>query len=487
MSVSAVRAMAARRKWWAALLVALALTGALAPRAGAVLVHWGPKGSKAAVGLLPRLGIKPASIPGNFARHSASSTVSSSDKGTLVYHGGPVLHASAPYLIFWDPNGEITTSEKAHLEQYFVDTANDSQILPAVSSNIFGVDRQYTDTTGFADYTQAWSLSHAITDPQAYPSAGQCDVSSRVPVGTCLFDSQIQSEVARVINARSLPTGTSGSAPIYFVVTPPSVDTCNDGGITVCADNFYCAYHGIFSSSGHDILYADMPTYLDFHDPKGCQSDGNTQVQAPNGDQITDVVTSSMSHEFSETITDPITDSSLGKGGWYDPISGNEDGDNCAFIGTPSDPVDPAKGYSPDAFAPTLGGSASAGTLYDQLINGGHYYTQTEWSNGNLDCEAKPATATLSAAFSAPPTAAPDTAVSFDGAGSSSSAGYSSTTWDFGDVTTAFATGGPSQITHYFRANGTFHVTLTVVDAYGNLNESAPQTVTVSGIGAYFP
>jgi PKD repeat protein len=502
MSVSAVRAVAITKTWWAALLVALALTGVLAPRAGAVLVHWGPKGSKQAAGVLPRRGVNPASIPGSFARHSAS-TRTAATTGNLAYQGGPVLHAESPYLIFWDPGNQITAQEKANLAQYFADAAAGS----GSQTNIYGVDRQFTDTTGFADYKQTWASSQAITDTQAYPSSGQCDVSARVVVPTCLYDSQIQAEVARLVNAQGLPTGTSGSAPIYFVVTPPSVDTCDTGGSTVCADNYYCAYHGIFRANSHNILYADMPTYLDSHDPKGCQSDGNTQVQAPNGDQVTDVVTSSMSHEFSETITDPVTDSTLGNGGWYDPVSGNEDGDNCAFKGA----FDPANGYNPDAFLPVLGGSATGtthGTLYDQLINGHQYYTQTEWSNGDATCKAEPTSSALAANFTGPSTATPGTPVSFDPSSSTNAGAISSTTWSFGDGTTSFSTSPPTTIPHTFSplkaaftapigplqntsvsfdgsgssASATDNVTLTLVDQYGNLS-TASQPVSVSNAG----
>ncbi len=444
-----------------------------------MLVHWGPKGSKQAAGVLPRRGVNPASIPGSFARHNTStSTVATT--GNLTYHGGPVLHAESPYLIFWDPSNQITAQQKASLARYFADAAAAS----GSQTNIYSVDRQFTDAAGFADYKQIWASGQAITDTQPYPSSGQCNVSARVAMPTCLFDSQIQAEVARLVNAQGLPTGTSGSAPIYFLVTPPSVDTCNTGGSTVCADNYYCAYHGIFQANGHNILYSDLPTYLDATNPKGCQSDGNTQVQAPNGDQVTDVVTSSMSHEFSETITDPITDPTLGSGGWYDPNSGNEDGDNCAFTG----PFDPASGYNPNAFGPTLGGSATGtpyGSLYDQLISGHHYYTQTEWSNGNSTCQDQPVSAALTAAFSLPQVAAPGTSVSLDPSGSSSAVGVTSTSWDFGDTNTSFSRSAPGSLHHTFASAGTYIVKLTVVDAYGNLATISHQ-ITVAQTAAAF-
>src|SRR5206468_545420 len=77
-------------------------------------------------------------------------------------------------------------------------------------------------------------------------------------------------------------------------------------------------------------------------------------TEAPNGDAEADAVLSSSSHEASETITDAF-------GAWYD-INGYEDGDECAYV-----------------FRNALGGGV--GTLYNQVINGAHYYTQDEFSN----------------------------------------------------------------------------------------------------------
>ena len=469
------------KRGFIALSMALSLAAVFASGAGAVLVH---VHHGRVAGVLPLRWIHPTSIPGHFAKPKAtsarktssqSSNAAPADTGSLSYHGGTVLHAETPYLIFWDPSGTaITAGEKANLEQYFADAAVDN----GTSSNIFGVDRQFTDTTGFADYNQTWSSAQAISDTQAYPSTGQCTENAGFAETTCLTDSQIQAEVQRLINVDGLPTGTSGSAPIYFVVTPPRINTCMDGTMT-CADNYYCAYHSSFTGSGigsPDILYANMPMLLAANDPKSCQSDASPAVQKPNGNPITDVVISSMSHEFSETITDPVNG-----GGWNDPLSGNEDGDNCAFYGA----QDPANGYSPDAFGPTLGGSAAARTLYDQLINGHPYYTQTEWSNGNTACEAKPAGNTLSPAFTAPAKVLPGNPVILDPSSSMSPAGFSSATWTFGDGSSSFTRSPPATQSHTFASPGTDTVTLNTVDTYGNVASVSHVVEVTNAIAAF--
>src|SRR5947208_5115930 len=78
----------------------------------------------------------------------------SSGGGLLDYHGGSVLHSSAPYLILWTPSGEtIPSNSLSLLERYLHDAAADS----GRSSNVFAVGRQFTDSTGFADYRQVFT------------------------------------------------------------------------------------------------------------------------------------------------------------------------------------------------------------------------------------------------------------------------------------------------------------------------------------------
>jgi PKD repeat protein len=450
-----------------AFVAMLVLAAALAPRAGAVVVHLG-HGQIA--GVMPINGESPAAIPGSVAGSSSLAPSQLSSNGNADYHRGPVLHGETPYLIFWDPTNEFTSDEKALFERYFADAATDS----GLSSDVYAVDRQYTDATGFADYHQVWSAAHAITDTHAYPaSMSPCVNNSAFRETACLLDSQLHAEVARLISASGLPTGTSGNAPIYFVVTPPDVNSCLDSG-SGCADNAFCAYHSDFIHNGNEVLYANIPTLLAQNEPKGCQADGNSAVQQPNGNLMTEIAIDGASHEYNETITDPLGT------GWWDSATGNELADTCAFEG----PVDPAKGSNPDAYSPTLGGSASAGTLFDQLINGDQYYTQSEWSNGDVNCETQTSHSATGpiAAISGPSFASQGTTQVFDPSASSNPNGYTSTTWDFGDDSVSFARSSPTSISHTFSTGGAHTVKLTLVDRFGNLSSvshvvNVPQAV----------
>ena len=71
------------------------------------------------------------------------------------------------------------------------------------------------------------------------------------------------------------------------------------------------------------------------------------------------------------------------------------------------------------------------------------------------------------------------TTVGFDASASVSSAGISSNTWSFGDGSSGYTVGN-MQINHTYAAAGTYSVTLTQVDDYGNAG-SVTHLVTVTG------
>jgi PKD repeat protein len=436
---------------------ALGTAGALAPSAGAVLVRLG--GGRLA-GVQFRAGAGPAGAPG--AILGAGPLVP--DNGDVDYHGGPVLHTTKPYLVFWDPSGTgVAASTQAVLKRYLSDVSTDG----GETDDTYGVGRQYYDTTGFADAGQSFdATTQAISDTQAYPAQDTGNCPTVAGYSTCVSDAQIEAELTRLIAADSLPTGIGAGAPLYFVVTPPTTDVCFDAAdcANTTSPNGFCAYHSSYDDGPNDVIYASIPLSILATSAKSCQDDNTTALQEPNGD-VGDVVADDLSHENNEAITDPLGNA------WYDTSSQQEAADNCEAYGATADP---AAGFSPDAYIP-IGGDAtpvppaSYGTLYDQSINGGHYYTQTLWSNGNVNCEPHPAAATLTPAFGDSAPVAPGTAVGFDPTSSVASAGVSSATWSFGDGATAFASGALAKTAHAYAAAGGYTVTLTLVDADGNV------------------
>ena len=120
-----------------------------------------------------------------------------------------------------------------------------------------------------------------------------------------------------------------------------------------------------------------MPFSVFANNPKGCQTDQYSIYETPvgsSGDQAYNIA-DDLSHELSETITDPLINA------WY-ASNGLEVGDLCEAYAAR---VNISKGLSPLAYAPAFG-TPSTGVLYDQVINGDQYYNQTEFSNSANKC-----------------------------------------------------------------------------------------------------
>jgi PKD repeat protein len=417
------------------LLVGVVVLVVLPASASAVVVQAG-NGQRYGVFLRP--GVSVSALKG---AHVPTTGRVGDTNGNVSYHGGTVLQSSKPYLIFWDPGQEFTTHSKAVLEQYLTDTAADS----GKATDVFSVLSQYTGSP----YQQTFSASQAIVDTQAYPP-----LTSPCTTSPCITDAQIQTELTRLIGT-GLPTGTGTNAPIYFVITPQDTNICTPTTDLGCATGFpgFCAYHSSFTDGSTTVLYSSVPFVVWTFGPKGCQDDGTLNYQSPNSDQA-DNIADDLSHELSETITDPLGD------GWLNSDGGNEVADNCQSYGSQG----PLAGQSLNAYEPVLGGSEPAGTLYDQAINGDRYYTQTVWSNFDVGCEAQAVTPRFTDSVR-------DTVVSFDPTASTQSTGsISSFSWDFGDGSTASGTGSPAVINHTYALPGTtYTVTLTLVDSFGNV------------------
>jgi hypothetical protein len=165
-----------------------------------------------------------------------------------------------------------------------------------------------------------------------------------------------------------------------------------------------------------------------------------------------DTVLGLLSHEYREAINDPRLNA------WFNTNASHEGSDQCLeYYGT------------------ELGGSP--GSLYNQSINGHHYYVQMEWSNSSNDlgyfgCEQQ--NAVPIGAFT-PPEAISNSPTPFDGSNSYDPdgvvAGYS---WNFGD-------GSPKAsgvtLDHTFPHPGTFSVQLGVADV-NNFVGTTTQSVT---------
>jgi hypothetical protein len=304
----------------------------------------------------------------------------------LIFHGGPVMSIdNGPVTItpiYWEPNGYFNAGDYRNIiNGYLANVAAAS----GQNTNVFSTAIEYPGSNGSNGYNIV--AGAPIRDHNPFPkgrgcSVGKLDASGIYADGSgytaCLDDAQITAEIQNVITALNLPSDYNHE---YVMLTPKHVESCFNAGSTtnnknVCTINHYpsagyCAYHTMFGPlypiSG--TVYANMP-YPIYHSPVGftCGTDasGHGTIESPNfngsaSSMDADVEVSPLSHEIMESITDPNTTD-----GWFD-ASGNENGDDCAYV------------FGNGTWTDMLGGSP--GTFYNQVINGGHYITQEEFSN----------------------------------------------------------------------------------------------------------
>jgi hypothetical protein len=299
----------------------------------------------------------------NGASGAASCIFSPCDNGAMLMTAstGPLVVVP----IFWVPSGySMSASYKSILTSYVSDVAKAS----GSTQNVYSVANEYTGSNGRIRYNVR--LGPVLTDASPITSGCTLEASDESGIyadgsgyNSCVDDAQIQAEVDSVTAVSRLPHDLSH---IYVLYLPKGVESCFLPGETssvtggqFCTINHqptaaYCAYH---STGVNNAVYANMafPIYAS---PVGftCGSDARFPVlESPNGNPDADTEVSPTSHEIIEAITDPDTET-----GWYDS-TGNEIGDDCAYI-----------------FGGTRG---PAGGYFNQVISGGHFLTQEEFSN----------------------------------------------------------------------------------------------------------
>jgi hypothetical protein len=265
--------------------------------------------------------------------------------------------------IFWNPSGyTMSDSYKSVITGYLDNVAK----MSGQKQNVFSVLDEYSGTNGQIQYNV--QVGPVVNDTNPLPANG-CTLESLDTTGiyadgsgysACIDDNQVENEVEAVRTAQSLPADLTH---IYVLYLPKGVESCFFAGPTafdnVCTINHfptaaYCAYHSFDNESA---VYANL-VYPIYQSPVGftCGSDARfPAIESPNGNPDADTEVSPTSHEISEAITDPDTQT-----GWYD-AAGNEIGDDCAYV-----------------YGSTNG---PKGAYFNQVINGGHYLTQLEFSN----------------------------------------------------------------------------------------------------------
>lgn len=390
------------------------------------------------------LGVLPSTL------HRPSSNAGTAN-GTppLSYHGGPVLHSSKAFVIFWVPPGYYyPAGAKSEVAQYFTDVAaaswKTSNVYAALTQYCQGVATGATScpsaSDSFISYNVTWGGSTTVTT--AFPASGCANytLGSGSTSKVCLTDAQVKKEVSSVVASKAWPTGLGTE---FFLMTPTGVGECFDSTEASCYDPEFsagfCAYHSSIASP--QTLYAFQP----WADISGCVY-STTNNAYPNDDGA-DPLVNVMSHEHNETMSDPLGTA------WFDS-QGYEDGDECAWL----------------ALTTHYNGIGD----YSQTINGDEYMLQSEWSNRANNCVETNTYAQPTGSF----TAVAGTTAHSEKFTSSVSDTDDTTfryLWTFGDGTTSTA----ANPTRTYSAAGSKTVTLTVFDAHGD-QLHVVKTVTVS-------
>ncbi len=399
----------------------------------------------------------------------------------VCYRGGPVLHDPTIHLIFWQgpltgkaPSqanvGLFPAGYEQTVEQYFEDVAHDS----GLESNVFAVDAQYWEEQKqnafrLGEYKLSFERATDVTVDENTAFPEDCTDKTAFSEGPCLLDSDIQHEAETVAGP-----STKGLGDIYVVLTPPGVGSCFQAQAGECAYDQYCAYHSDFGGNGktpgEQTLYVDLP-YL--AEVPGCDSGVHPnevvseQEEEAGIDHGADAAIDTASHEVNETITDPIGSQCDEEGGkivgceknaWTDAI-GQEIADKCL------PPESTLFGSYGEPLGELLSGRATS--LFNQEIDGGHYWTQRVWSNEAGLSEGGCVQRTIPASFSVPSSIEATVPTTLNGS-TSGIPGDPATywAWNFGEgeqIGTAHAT-----LSHTFAQPGLYLVGLTAYDAYGN-------------------
>jgi hypothetical protein len=438
-----------------------------------------------------------AVISGNFGIQTRA--VPAANEEPLQYHGGPVLHSSDAYTIYWDPTETYRPEWKEQINGYMQNVGADRS-----GDDVFAVNAQYRDSGGAAANVSTYRGSY--TDKNAYPTSGCTEPAEYA----CLTDAQIRTELQHVISSGALP-GATGPG-VYYLLTPPGVVVCTDAGgngncsnSTTSPANGICGYHSAISPGGAgQIIYAVQPwtagdagfiesteplkTYGPTEAVLDCQAHKSPLIE-PNqlavanllGDYATglpDVIINDLSVEQSDVVVDPLLN------GWYQTATKSEQGDMCRRNFGP-----------PPETTPTVNANTHAASVSNETINGHPYYVQwafdSTWLTTGRGAYCWQGD-NLTPRYTAPNPVNVGDVIGFDGTESlvtlqAAASGLPADepylapvySWNFGDGTSVSGVSDAS-VFHTYQYGGEYEATLTITDSAGDTGSYA-QMITVVG------
>jgi len=292
-------------------------------------------------------------------------------RGSITYHGGPVLTAPKVYKIYygsWSNPCAATNNSTA-----------------GVVNNLFAninTSAWYRTNTSYYSIT-AGTLAKNYSNNSLV--LGGC-VNVNAPAAS--LDYVGGTQVSDVALAQIAANGwVPTSQDIYFVLTSSDV---NVSGFKTS----FCGYHGILPTSSATAQYSFVG---DSAANSGCTSSIISSL-SPNANPTADAMVSVIAHELVETVSDPQLNA------WYDG-AGYENADKCAWIfGTPT--TNPTNTYT------TTGGAkanAAAGAF-------NFFLQENAPANTNICVSVNPSQLSTVTGFT-PNTGPSATTVTFTGTG----------------------------------------------------------------------
>jgi hypothetical protein len=271
----------------------------------------------------------------------APAGASASGGNPLIYLGGPVVHGTTTYAIYWGPASSWDPGYKRLINRFLRDVAVDSATGRNSSANMFALTQQYTDGHGPAQYSERFGGALADTTPYPTDPALRCAAAARN--GVCLQSLGIEAHLGSFITAHHLPTGLHS---VYFVFTPRGVSSSKTDGVG-------CAFHGA-------EVFTSKTTPFSFNPYISGSACAPSPFFHPNH-STADPTLGGIGHELVEVVTDPIP---LNNDAWRTEF-GFEIADQCNSEPALSFPRTPG---------------------FTQRINGHLYFLLGAWSNLDGQC-----------------------------------------------------------------------------------------------------
>jgi hypothetical protein len=249
-----------------------------------------------------RNGVEPASVGSGFggphvmpvsrpepSGFSALKNQAGPPGAQLQYFGGPVLQNVRVVTLFWNKQVQF----QSQLNSFYG---------AVINSAYFDWLNEY-NTASPAQKIGRGTFGGSVTDPSP-------------PASTSLTDAQIQTEIAKLLDNKTLPANNANT--LYAVHFPPGVSITMADGSGSCS--VFCAYHSTFVHGGANVYYSIVP-----------DQGGSCAGGCGGAPSLFNNTTSVASHELVEATTDPavgLATSVAAPIAWYDPTNG-EIGDIC--------------------------------------------------------------------------------------------------------------------------------------------------------------